>query len=216
MNKRNQAVFLSIILFTTLLSGCQSAYYGALEKVGIHKRDVLVSRVEKTRDSQEEAKEQFQSALEQFKSVVHFDGGELESVYNKLNDEYIAAKEAAEDVTNRIDNVESVSDALFDEWEAELSEYTSASLKRQSQQSLTETKRQYARMIKTMRRVEKSMQPVLNVFKDQVLFLKHNLNAKAVSSIKNELKGIETDVSRLIQQMNDSIKEANDFIKSME
>jgi len=204
-----------LIILAVVLSGCQTAYYGALEKVGIHKRDVLVSRVEKTRDSQEEAKAQFQSALEQFKSVVQFDGGELESLYNRLNDEYQNSKEAAEAVTSRIDDVESVSEALFDEWEDELTQYTSDSLRRKSQAQLKQTRQQYQKMVKSMRRAEKTMQPILNVFNDQVLFLKHNLNAQAIASIKNELRTIETDVSRLITQMNASIKEANDFINNM-
>lgn len=207
-----------ISFFATLvlcLSACQTAYYGALEKVGIHKRDVLVSRVEKTRDSQEEAKEQFKSALEQFKSVVNFDGGELESTYHKLNDEYENSKQAAQEVSDRIESVASVSEALFDEWEEELQQYTSESLKRKSRQQLKQTQSQYERLVKSMRRAEKTMQPVLNVFKDQVLFLKHNLNAQAIASIKGELRTIESDVSRLIQQMNSSIKEANDFIESI-
>lgn len=205
--------FFAALILT--LSACQTAYYGALEKVGIHKRDVLVSRVEKTRDSQEEAKEQFKSALEQFKSVVNFDGGELESTYNKLNDEYENSKEAAQEVSDRINSVASVSEALFDEWEDELQQYTSESLKRKSRQQLKQTQGQYERLVKSMRRAEKTMQPVLNVFKDQVLFLKHNLNAQAIASIKGELRTIESDVSRLIQQMNSSIKEANDFIESI-
>lgn len=214
MNQISQRILL-IGIFVLFLTSCQTAYYGALEKVGIHKRDVLVSRVENTRDSQEEAKQQFQSALEQFKSVVNFDGGELEKIYNRLNDEYESSKDAAQEVSDRIDSVANVSEALFDEWEDELIQYTSDSLRRKSRQQLADTKRQYQRLMKSMRRAEKSMQPVLNVFKDQVLYLKHNLNARAIASIKGELKTIESDVSRLIKEMNASIKEANDFIGSM-
>ena len=118
---------------------------------------------------------------------MNFDGGELEKVYNKLNDEYEASKAAAEDVSERVESVASVSEALFDEWEDELQQYTSESLKRKSRQQLSQTKRQYERLIKSMRRAEKSMQPVLAVFKDQVLYLKHNLNARAIASIKGEL-----------------------------
>ena len=205
-----------VILGTVLmLSACQSAYYGALEKVGIHKRDVLVSRVEKTRDSQQDAKEQFKSALEQFKTVVNFNGGELETIYNKLNDEYESSAEAAQDVSARIESVASVSEALFDEWEDELQQYTSDTLKRKSQQQLKQTRKHYERLLRSMRSAEKTMQPVLNVFKDQVLYLKHNLNAQAIASIKGELKTIESNVSRLIQQMNSSINEANSFIDSI-
>lgn len=206
----------SVLLTFLLLVGCQSAYYGALEKVGIHKRDVLVSRIEKSRDAQQEAKEQFASALEQFKSVVQFDGGDLERLYDELNSEYEASQQAADQIKSRIEDVENVAEALFEEWEKELTQYTSASLKRKSAEQLRQTKRRYQSMLKTMKSAERSMYPVLNVFKDQVLFLKHNLNAQAVASIKNEIRSIESNVSQLISQMNHSIDKANQFIQSME
>ncbi|WP_144391340.1 DUF2959 domain-containing protein [Pleionea sediminis] len=205
----------SAVTILTLVTACQSAYYGALEKVGIHKRDVLVSRVEKTRNSQQEAKKQFASALAEFKSVTLFKGKALEEIYERLNDEYESSVSIAEEIRARIDDVQSVSDALFNEWEAELIEYTSPTLRQKSTEQLNLTKSQYRKMIKSMNRAEKSMQPVLNVFKDQVLFLKHNLNARAIASLKSEISSIENNVSRLIQQMNLSIDDANQFIQSM-
>ena len=51
-------------------TACSTAYYSALEKVGIEKREILVDRVEDARDAQEDASEQFASALDQFRSVV--------------------------------------------------------------------------------------------------------------------------------------------------
>lgn len=212
----NRLTTIIIVLVLLITGGCQSAYYGALEKVGIHKRDVLVSRIEKSRDAQQEAKEQFASALEQFKSVVQFDGGDLERLYDELNSEYEASQQAADEIKNRIEDVENVAEALFEEWEEELTQYTSASLKRKSAEQLRQTKRRYQSMLKTMKSAERSMYPVLNVFKDQVLFLKHNLNAQAIASIKNEIRSIESNVSQLISQMNHSIDKANQFIQSME
>jgi len=204
----------TIILFF-FLTACQSAYYGALEKVGIHKRDVLVTRVEKAKDSQQEAKEQFKTALEKFKSVTQFDGGDLEATYNSLNDEYEDSKELADDIRSHISDIENVSDAMFDEWDTELDQYTNQSLRRKSAQQLASTKRQYNKLIKTMKNAEKSMDPVLNIFKDQVLYLKHNLNARAIASLKGEISTIESNVSRLIKQMNTSIDEADRFIQSI-
>lgn len=214
MLKTTKKLFILASL-TLIISGCQSAYYGALEKVGIHKRDVMVDRVEKTRDSQEDAKQEFANALEQFKSVVKVDGGNLEKMYNKLNDEYESSKAAAEEVSDRIDSVKSVSEALFEEWNEEIKTFSNASMKSKSQQQLNNTKRQYQKLMRSMRTAEKSMKPVLAVFHDQVLFLKHNLNAQAISSIKTELTSIENNVSQLIKQMNTSIGEANEFIKNM-
>jgi hypothetical protein len=191
-------------------------YYGGLEKIGIPKREVMVYRVEKARDTQEETKEQFKSALEQFTAVTRFQGGDLEETYNKLNGEYEASVRKAEEVRQRISDIEDVSEALFSEWENEITQYSSASLKRSSQNKLKETKIQYRQLITAMKNAESKIEPILTVFKDQVMFLKHNLNAQAIASLKTELGSIKTDVSNLIAAMEKSINEANAFIKTME
>ncbi|SHG22090.1 Protein of unknown function [Marisediminitalea aggregata] len=197
------------------LSGCQSAYYAAWEKVGVEKREILVDRVEDARDSQQEAEEQFTSALEEFSALLQFDGGELEEAYEALSDKYEASKKAADDVTNRIDKIESVAEALFDEWETELEQYSNASLKRTSQQKLSETRLKYNKMVRAMRRVESSMQPVLSTLQDNVLFLKHNLNASAIGALQGELGTIEKDVKSLLKDMQTAISQSNAFIADM-
>ncbi|GLQ32487.1 DUF2959 domain-containing protein [Litoribrevibacter albus] len=204
------------LLFSfVLLSGCSSMYYGAMEKVGIHKRDILVDRVEDAKDAQSEAKTQFASALEQYQSVVTIEDQALVDKYNLLNDEFEDSKAAAEAVSERIDSVEEVSEALFEEWQDELSLYSNASLRKQSAQKLATTKRKYKSLIQAMRRSEKKMKPVLAAFQDQVLFLKHNLNAQAINSLKGELKTIQKDVARLVKEMENSIKESEAFIQSL-
>ena len=198
------------------LSGCQTAYYGTMEKLGIHKRDILADRVEEARDSQQEAKQQFKSALEEFSALTHFDGGDLEAVYNDLNDEFEQSEEAAESVQSRIAAVEDVAEALFSEWQDELNLYSNQKLRSSSQQKLRATKRKYGQLLTAMQLAEKKIKPVLDVFRDQVLFLKHNLNAQAISSLKSELRGVESNVASLIAAMEKSIGEADAFIRSLE
>ncbi|GJL53381.1 MAG: DNA repair ATPase [Nitrospirales bacterium] len=197
------------------LTGCQTVYYEAMEKMGYHKRDILVSDVEKARDAQADAKEQFKSALERFSSVLNFQGGDLQDKYDKLSAEYEQSEQRAQAVHDRVASVEDVSEALFTEWKAELEEYSNANLRRTSQQKLDHTQKQYAQLIKAMKRAEKKMDPVMAAFKDQVLFLKHNLNAKAIASLKNELVAVESDISSLIKEMEASIQEADSFISTM-
>lgn len=203
------------IIAMLVLTGCQSAYYAAWEKVGVEKRDILVDRVENAKESQEDAQEEFSSALEAFSAVVAFEGGELEDVYHKLNSEYENSLSAANDVTDRIDKVESVAEALFDEWEDELEKYQNASLKRESTEKLRDTERRYSALIKTMRKAESRMAPVLSAFQDNVLYLKHNLNASAIGALQGELSTIQNDVDQLIEQMNSAIAESDAFIAAM-
>jgi gas vesicle protein len=205
-----------LILLVLGLAACSSAYYKTMEGLGIEKRDILVDRVEEARDSQDDASEQFASALEQFRSTVNFDGGDLEDVYDRLNAEFERCAADAEEVSERIDSVEDVAADLFEEWENELDQYSSASLRRNSASLLNDTRKRYKQLMSAMRRAERSMEPVLVAFQDQVLVLKHNLNARAIGALKNELDSIERDTANLIAQMQKAIAEANAFIDSME
>ena len=108
-----------------------------------------------------------------------------------------------------------MAEALFDEWEVELDQYTSAPLRRSSERRLQETRAQYKQLIQAMKRAEAKMAPVLAAFHDQVLFLKHNLNAQAIASLKGNLASIESDIAVLIREMEASIREANRFIDAM-
>jgi hypothetical protein len=198
------------------LGGCQTAYYNTMEKFGYHKRDIMVQRVQDARDAQQEAKEQFASALDAFSKTLNFQGGELEEKYETLKTAFDASEEKANEVRDRIEAVESVSEALFDEWREELEQYSNPDLRKASKRQFEHTKQQYRQLINAMRRAEKKIDPVLSAFKDQVLFLKHNLNAQAIASLQSELVIIENDVARLIREMEKSIEEANSFIENMQ
>lgn len=205
----------SLMLIVVVLASCETAYYSTLEKVGIHKRDILVERIEEARESQQDGQEQFKDALEQFQSVVQFDGGDLEKQYNKLNNEYEDSVDAADEIRDRIEAVESVSKALFKEWEKEITLYSSDSLKRDSRQKLSETRIKYKRLISTMEKAESAIQPVLAKLQDNVLYLKHNLNARAISTLKGELGTVDRDVGTLIAAMEKSIRESDAFIAQL-
>ena len=213
MNTAYRFIMLSLIL---LLGACSTMYLEGLEKVGIPKRDVMVYRVEKARDTQQETKEQFKSALEQFTAATRFDGGDLEATYKRLNDTYEASLSKSEEIKSRIADIESVSTALFDEWKQEITQYSNPTMKQNSQKKLDATQVHYRQLIASMKQAEAKIQPVLTVFHDQVMYLKHNLNARAIASLKGELGNIQSDVSALVASMEKSINEANAFISTME
>lgn len=208
-------LYAALVVIASALGGCKSAYYKTMEVFGYHKRDLLVARVEDARDAQKDAKEQFQSALEKFSAVVEFEGGELEEKYKGLKAEFERSESKADAVRGRIEDVEDVAEALFREWESELGQYTNERLRRSSEQKLDETRRSYSQLISAMKRAESKIAPVLSAFRDQVLFLKHNLNAQAVASLREELVSVEADIASLIKEMEASIAEADEFIGAM-
>lgn len=197
------------------LVSCTSTYYRALESLGIEKRDILVDRVEETRDAQTDAKEQFSSALEQYRSVVNVEARDLEDVYDRLNAAYKRSESRAEEVRERIDLVQKVAEDLFDEWEDEIEDYSDRDLARQSEGLLSETRSEYGNVIAAMRRAEETMDPVLTLFNDQVMFLRHNLNARAIGALGDELVTLEQATATLVEEMERAIAEASRFIETM-
>ena len=197
---------------TALNSGCSSVYYGTLEKFGLDKRDILVDRVEEAREQQADTRDQFRNTLDAFKNLSDFDGGELEDRYDLLKSRYDDSVDEAESVSDRINSVEKVARDLFNEWETELNQISDPELRGESSRLKRETQNRYDSMIAAMRRAESKMPPVLTKFNDHVLFLKHNLNARAISSLESQLTSVETDVDALIVDMEKSIAEADSFL----
>lgn len=195
---------------------CSSAYYAALETIGIEKREVLVDRVEGARDAQAAAQQQFKDALEQFKALIGYQGGELDAMYERLAGQYESCQSRAQAVRDRVAAVEDVAEALFREWQSELAQYSDPALRRKSERQLAETRVRSQRLVATMKRAASRMDPVLAVFHDQVLFLKHNLNAQALGSLDGTAASLQTDVTALVKEMQDAIAEANSFLTTLE
>lgn len=208
--------YLAVTAVILITLGCTKTYYNAMEKIGIHKRDILVDRVENARDAQSDAQEQFKDALKQFGEVVTVENTDLKEAYEKLNNEYEDSQQAAELVSSRIEKVESVAEDLFEEWQMELELYSNQALRENSARKLRETKSRYRDMLASMHRAEKNMPPVLRTFRDNVLYLKHNLNAQAIGALKSEFSSLKIEIEALIKNMNDSITNSDQFIKDLQ
>ena len=193
------SLFVKSLFISLLFAGCaNNLYYAGMEKVGFHKRDIMTSRVENVQESQKDAQQEFKSALEHFGTLVNIKDSNLKDAYEQFNNEFEQASESAKELSSRIDDLEDVSLALFEEWNDELSLYKNAKLKSQSQKQLKNTKAKYQKMMKAMRSSERSMQPILDAFQDNVLMLKHSLNAQAIGALQGEFNDLKKDISMLI------------------
>lgn len=213
---RRSLLALAAVSLAGLGPACQSAYYGTMEAFGKHKRDLLADRVDQAREEQEEAKEQFASALDELLSLVNLEDSDLREAYERSSDALERSESEARDVSEQIASIEDVAEDLFDEWNEELDQYSDPELRRRSERQLRDTRARYNEMIDAMKRAEARMEPVLSAFRDQVLFLKHNLNAQAVASLRGNVGDLEAQIDRLIRDMEASIQEAERFVAQME
>lgn len=204
-----QAIATIVLLF--FLSGCNQI---RIASIFIPKRDVLSMALTNMLDSQNDTKDQFVDALTKYKKIVKTEDSNLQQIHATLDAEYKESKGQVENLRKKINDVEYAGEELFKEWQKELSQYHDQKLKEQSLRQLSKTRLRYQSLLKAMKEAEAKTEPILKEFGDQVLVLKHNLNAQAIESLKGELREIELSVNSLIEDLESSIKESNDFIKT--
>jgi len=210
------STLITVLVAAICLGSCSRVYYASMKKIGKEKRDILTSRILDAKKDQEKAKEQIKTTMEAFQELTGFQGGDLEKLYNKLNGEYEDAAGRARQVSKRIDSIEQVSRDLFEEWKTEIASVSDRELKRQSRQMLADTQKRQAVLVKKMREVEARMTPVIKAFHDKVIFLKHNLNARAIASLKKTSMEMDREVDRLVMEIEESVREADAFIATLQ
>ncbi|MEY3787731.1 MAG: hypothetical protein RIQ94_1399 [Pseudomonadota bacterium] len=198
-----------------LSKSIRKVYYSTRESIGDHKREIVVYQVEQACISLQETKEEFEETLERFKSLVCVNDSGLDHRYNLLNRQYQFCRSKSDAVSNKIRAIQEVSEALFIEWESELDQYSNRALRNSSKQQLKAARQNYARLIKAMQRAESKIHPVLAAFKDQVLYLKHNLNSRAIAALQHEFIEMSVDISQLILAMEQTIQEASRFFSTL-
>lgn len=206
----------ALVLFAALGTGCQTVYNTTLENVfGLEKRELLKKAVNALQSDQQEAQAEFKDAMTRLKELYAFQGGDLEAIYDKLKASYDDCNAQARDVHKRIENMETTAQSMFAEWEKEIQQYGNPAFAENSRRQLQQTRERYGQLSRSVRSSEESMQPVLSQLKDHVLFLKHNLNASAIGSLKGEAATIQGQIESLIARMNASIAEADSFIATL-
>ena len=205
----------SLIVFALLLSGCHSTYYKAMSTLGKEKRDILVSRIKDAKKDQDQTKQKLQTTMESFQALTGFKGGSLEKSYKRLNSDYESAASQAGKLHEKIQSIDQVSNDLFKEWQGEISAMDNGKLKSQDTVMLRNAKTRQATYMRAMHRTEDQIEPVLKAFHDQGLFLKPNLNARAIGSLKNTSAGLQSDVAGLVQSIDSSSQEADKLISSL-
>jgi hypothetical protein len=208
--------FLRSLLLLSLLSGtiaCSSAYYAAWEKFGYEKRDLLRSAITRARHDQVETTRQFKDALEALQAAYGTKPSELQKFYTRLKGEYEGSENQAKTLKGRVTNLKKIAGDLFREWKNEADSMSNISLRTRSLEQREQTMDRFEDLKSALEKSEQQMDPVLAQMKEYVLFLKHNLNAQSIGSLREETRDIQLGMDRLTNSMSLSINEMDSFLK---
>lgn len=206
-----------ILGFSVLFASCATTSAQLQKKSGFEKRDALVQRVERARDSQFALGEQVQVAVAELGGVVALQGTdmELKRKFRALVDEVRRCEKEAINVKSRIATLEETAETFLTNWETELAQYTTESIRLSSQETLQATRAKYDTLITAMRAAEGKIEPVLAKLRDHILFLQHDLNVPTITGLKEQVAALRSEVGDLRQELEHSVNSANMFIQGL-
>ncbi|MEM6987810.1 MAG: DUF2959 family protein [Pseudomonadota bacterium] len=217
MNLKSFSCWTVCLVCCGLLAGCATTYYSVWEKLGYQKRDILQTRVERARDSQQEALQRFEvlAAVSEPLAADPVTDVDTTAQLAKLRVAYRNAARSASTLRSHIDQVDDVSQALFSEWEEELINTASSAQRSADTQELAETRQAYNTLIGTMRSTEAGISPVLITVEDSV----RSLESDQVSIGGGQASGfisLQGDLDRLAKDLRRSIAIADGFVARLD
>ena len=214
MSRFAHAVFPPLALGLALgLTGCQSAYYGTLQTVGIEKREILRNRIGDWRDDLQQAKAEVDNAYHLFATVSASE--ELESLYKELDKGATRVAGRVENVTGRTNGAEKIAADIFQEWATGIGEIQNTSLRASSEKRLQTARVRYQSLLDSMRNAEEKMALVGTAFRDRVIFFKHNLTEQAVSDLKTSAEDMRREIQPMNQAIDVATAEADAFVSTL-
>ncbi len=198
----------SLFLFTT---SCEPRSYRIWEFLGWEKREILSSEVENVGENQKEIKEDFQSIYERIKTEYDYERDEIDDLYDQLKSDYEKAKNKADRIKASSKKIRQIAKALFAEWEEEAMAISNKNYRKDSLVKLRQAQARFKHLSASLHRSESQLDRVLVQLNDQVLYLKHNLNAKSLALFESEIKLVKNEIDELIKAIEKTIQYSQTF-----
>ncbi|MEM7376918.1 MAG: DUF2959 family protein [Pseudomonadota bacterium] len=217
MNARASRTWVAALMVLGVLTGCATTYYSVWETLGYQKRDILKTRVERARDSQQQAFERFEAVAQASAPLASASDGAVDTArqLQSLRVAYRNAARTASTVRTHIDQVDDVSQALFVEWEEELINTASSTQRSNDHQELADTRQAYNGLMGAMRGAEAGITPVLNTVEDSMRGLE-DVDGALTSTQVSGFLSLQGDLERLTAELRRSIDAATRFAERLE
>ncbi len=218
MTKRPTLKGAALIAPLLLMAGaCKASSYTSFLKFGHDDQKIeLLEATQEAHEEQLETHEQFISALNLFNRLTRLDSEDLEDLYEDFADAVEECDEQAQDWQSRVLNLRMRGESLFAEWSAQLESFTRADLREKSASMLEDARARHARLIVSLEGTYASMEPVNMSLRDYVLFFRHNLNPRAITTLSDTYEGFVDEVLELTSQMEASRFETEAYLEALE
>ncbi len=159
---------------------------------------------------------QYDGALDAFRKVVAFDGGDIEKRYRAAKQSYERGAIKAESANHLIRRIDDSAKQVLAEWESEIKDYSDRARQQDSRARLDAARAHHEKTMSELREAQSAMQPVLTQMRDLVLYLRHRLNEIALRGVPARANEVESDVAEYLESIDKAIERADSFLENLD
>jgi hypothetical protein len=192
-----------------------SRVFGGGDGKGPGEVDDLLGRIERVYVECELSQQSSRAALEALQTLTSPDfRGDPVSAYAVFAQAVIDSDKQSAKLTTSIGPMKKSAEPFFDQWASDLSMYSSMDMRLHSQNRLTETRERYDAILVALEPAAMAYEVFNETLSDHVLFLTHDFNAGAVSSIEGEVVALTEHTQELDSLFVEARDAAQAYVRS--
>ena len=154
--------------------------------------------------------------LESYNSIVGGTAKNVQSEYKKLANDLKATDKKIQSASKGMDSLDKQANKLFVQWEKELAEYSSDSMKQKSTDRLEAAKKRYESLGQTLSEASKAFEPLMQNLNDQILFLGRDLSKEAIADLEDEAAELNRQAEDVINTVQGLLAKAEEADSELE
>ena len=147
--------------------------------------------------------------LASYNAIVGGSSKNVQSDYKKLANDLKATDKKIQNASKGMDSLDKQAQKFFGQWEKELAEYSSDSMREKSSARLDAAKQKFKTLGETLGEARKAFEPLVQSLNDQILYLGRDLSPEAVADLEDEAAELNKQAEDVTAKINDLLAKAD-------
>lgn len=187
----------------------------AFAQAGPEQAQKLMKAVDGTVKSIGEARAQLEKTLAGYNSIMDLTAKDTKDAYKSLGKDITESEKKVGDTKLKVEEMNAEAAHHFTAWKDSTAAITDASLRKRSEERLTDAQARYQKIEAAGKDARQSFDSLMTDLKNQSTFLGHDLNASAIASLKPDAAKFNARAKAVFDKIDGVNKLFDDYVAAM-
>jgi hypothetical protein len=175
----------------------------------------FLKTVDATNRGIREARDQVQKTIGVYNSIIELTAKDTKGAYKDLGKQTADCEKKVADLGPRVDEMKAGALSYFDAWKAATAAITDPDLRKRAEKRLADSQARYDDIAAAGRDARSRFDSLMTEIRDQSVFLGHDLNPSAISSLKPDAAKLNDHGKAALAKIDAVAKLYDDYAASM-